>query len=56
MGLEGALVFFFAVMGVATVYFVIKSFWPEKHLENILRYKKEPKHYFPGKEESEIQK
>ena len=55
-GLEGALVFFFSVLGVATVYFVIKSFWPEKHLENIIRYKKEPKQYFPEREESEVEK
>jgi hypothetical protein len=54
-GLEAALVIFFAVLAVATVYFVIKSFWPDKHLENILRYRKEPKRYFPGKEESEVE-
>ena len=54
-GLEGALVLFFAVLIIACVYFVIKSFWPEKHLENILRYNREPKHYFPGREESEFE-
>ena len=54
-GLEGSLILFFALLCVSTIYFVIKSFWPEKHLENILRYKKEPKQYFPGREESEIE-
>jgi hypothetical protein len=53
-GLEGALVLFFAVLTMATAYFVIKSFWPEKHLENVLRYNREPKRYFPGGEESEL--
>jgi hypothetical protein len=54
-GLQGSLVFFFAVLTISTVYFVMKSFWPEKYLENIVRYHQEPKRYFPGKEsESEI--
>jgi hypothetical protein len=53
-GLEGALVLFFAVMTITTVYFVIKSFWPEKHLENIIRYQRDPKRYFPRREESEL--
>ena len=54
-GLEGSLVIFFAVLTIGTLYFVMKSFWPEKHLENIIRYNNEPKHYFPGREESEIE-
>ena len=53
-GLEGSLILFFAVLMIATVYFVMKSFWPEKHLENIVRFHQEPKHYFPGGEESEL--
>jgi len=54
-GLEGALVLFFSVLGIVTVYFVMKSFWPERHMENILRYHKEPKQYFPGSEASEVE-
>ena len=54
-GLEGALILFFSLLTIATVYFVIKSFWPEKHLENIYRFNREPKSYFPGGEESEIE-
>jgi hypothetical protein len=53
-GLQGSLVLFFAVLTVSTVYFVMKSFWPEKHLENILHYHHEPKRYFPGGEDSEL--
>lgn len=53
-GLEGSLVLFFAILTITTVYFVMKSFWPEKHLENIIRYHREPKLYYPGGEESEI--
>lgn len=54
-GLEGALILFFSLLIISTVYFVIKSFWPEKHLENLFRYNQEPKQYFPGGEESEFQ-
>ncbi len=54
LGLEGALILFFSGLIIATVYFVIKSFWPEKHLENLFRYNHEPKKYFPGGEESEV--
>jgi hypothetical protein len=53
-GLEGSLVLFFAILTITTVYFVMKSFWPENHLENIIRYHKEPKKYYPGGEESEL--
>lgn len=53
-GLEGSLVLFFALLGIVTVYFVMKSFWPEKYLENIIRYHREPKEYFHGKEKSEV--
>jgi hypothetical protein len=53
-GLEGSLVLFFSVMILGTVYFVMKSFWPEKHLENLVRFHNEPKAYFPGGEESEL--
>ena len=55
-GLEGSFVLFFAILTLTTVYFVMKSFWPERHLENIIRYNNEPKHYFPGREESEFPK
>jgi len=54
-GLEGALVLFFATMTLLTTYFVMKSFWPEKYFENIIRYHNEPKHYFPGGEPSEFE-
>ena len=54
-GLEGALILFFALLTLATTYFVMKSFWPEKHLENIIRYKNEPKHYLLGGEQSELE-
>jgi hypothetical protein len=53
-GLEGGLVVFFAAMIILTVYFVMKSFWPEKYLENIVRFHNEPNHYFPGNEKSEF--
>lgn len=53
-GLEGALILFFSLLIISTVYFVFKSFWPEKHLENLFRYNQEPKQYFPGGEESEF--
>ncbi len=53
-GLEGSLVIFFAVMILVTVYFVMKSFWPEKYLENVVRFHNEPKAYFPSREESEF--
>ena len=54
LGLEAALVLFFVVLLLFTVYFTMKSFWPEKHLENLVRYHNEPKRYFPGGEESEL--
>ena len=54
-GLEGSLVLFFGILSLTTVYFVMKSFWPEKHLENIIRFKNEPQHYFPGPEPSELE-
>lgn len=53
-GLEGTLIFFFAVLAVATLYFILKSFWPEKHVENIVRFRREGKLYLPGGEESEL--
>lgn len=53
-GLEGSLVIFFGILTLTTLYFVMKSFWPEKHLENIIRYNREPKQYFPGREPSEL--
>jgi hypothetical protein len=53
-GLEGSLILFFGILTLATLYFVMKSFWPEKHLENIIRFNQEPKRYFPGPEESEL--
>jgi hypothetical protein len=54
-GLEGSLVIFFGILTLATLYFVMKSFWPENHLENIIRYNNEPKNYFPGREPSELE-
>lgn len=54
-GLTGSLVVFFSVLTLSTLYFVVKSFWPEKHLNNLIRYRREPKRYFPGREESEFE-
>ncbi len=54
-GLEGSLILFFGILSLTTIYFVMKSFWPEKHLENMIRYNNEPKQYFPGGEQSEFE-
>jgi hypothetical protein len=54
-GMEGALVLFFAALIIVTTYFVMKSFWPEKHFENLVRYHNSPKLYFPGGEPSELE-
>ncbi len=53
-GLEGSLVLFFSALVVATVFYVLKSFWPEKHFENIVRFHREPRYYNSGGEESEV--
>lgn len=54
LGLEGALVLFFAVSILSTVYFIMRSFWPEQYLENQVRFYNEPRAYYPGREEDEL--